>query len=89
MTEGKRKAEASDERLVEIAGDVPVELTVELARFTLPLEQIGALRPGEILETGRPVGERVMVRAGERAVASGELFDVEGRIGVRILSVAD
>lgn len=87
--EGRRMAEQDGledtSRMLEQVGDAPVEISVELARFTLPLEELGALRPGEVVATGRAVGERVTLRAGERAVAWGELVDVDGEVGVRVL----
>ncbi len=86
--EGRRMSDddRTGEALVQ-AGDAPVEVTVELARFRMPLEELGALRPGEIVATGRAIGERVTVRAGERAIAIGELVDVDGEVGVRLLRV--
>jgi type III secretion protein Q len=68
----------------EPLGDAPVELCLELARFTLRLDELSALRRGEVLSTGRAIGERVLLSAGGRAVAHGELVDVDGEIGVRI-----
>ena len=65
--------------------DAPIELCVELARFTLPLEQLLALRAGEVWSTGRAIGEVVYLSAGGRKVARGELVDVDGEVGVRIL----
>ncbi|MFW5876460.1 MAG: type III secretion system cytoplasmic ring protein SctQ [Myxococcota bacterium] len=80
MTDGNTMAEA-----LERTGDAPIEVSVELARFTLPLEQLAHLRPGEVLLSGRAVGERVALRTGDRTLAVGELVDVEGEVGVRIL----
>jgi flagellar motor switch/type III secretory pathway protein FliN len=74
------------EHLLRLAGDAPIELSVEIARFTVTLEELGSLKPGEILLTRRAVGERVTLRAGRSAFASGELVEVEGEIGVRILA---
>jgi flagellar motor switch/type III secretory pathway protein FliN len=68
-----------------VVGDAPVDLRVELARVALTLAELGELRPGEVIVTGRPLGAEVVLRAGERAVAMGELVDVEGELGVRIL----
>ncbi len=77
------------EEALAAAGDAPVTIGVEIARFTLALEEVAALRPGEIVATGRPVGEQVVLRVGEQAVAVGELVDVEGEVGVRILRIGD
>lgn len=75
-------------QVLQSMGDAPIELVVELARFEMPLGELAALRPGEVLSTGRAIGERVILRAGERLIAQGELVDVEGEIGVRLLSLA-
>jgi type III secretion protein Q len=72
----------------EPLGDAPVELCLELARFTLRLDELSALRRGEVLSTGRAIGERVLLSAGGRAVAHGELVDIDGEIGVRIAEFA-
>ena len=75
------------EALLQAAGDVPVELVVELARIDLSLSELAALRPGEVLATGRAIGEHVVLRAGERVIARGELVDIEGEVGVRVLEL--
>jgi flagellar motor switch/type III secretory pathway protein FliN len=67
--------------------DAPLELSVEIARFTLPLGEIATLCRGEVLITGKPVGQHVTLRAGSRAIAIAELVDVDGAIGVRIVDV--
>lgn len=72
----------------EPLGDAPVELCLELARFTLRLDELSALRRGEVLSTGRTIGERVALSAGGRTVAHGELVDIDGEIGVRIAELA-
>jgi len=70
--------------LLDRMGDTPVTLAVELARITLPLGEIASLAPGEVLQTGAPIGAHVALRAGDRVIAEGELVDVEGELGVRI-----
>jgi|GEM_PF-1669574 len=81
-------ADHTAEVAADRAGDAPIEVAVEIARFTLPLAEIAGLAPGEVLVTGNALGERVTLRANGRAVASGELVDVDGEVGVRILSLA-
>lgn len=83
MDEETRRTEA----MLRAAGDAPVDVVVEVARIAMPLGELAALRPGEVLVTGRALGERVTLRVGERTIALGELVDVDGEIGVRILSV--
>jgi type III secretion protein Q len=66
---------------------LPVEVAVELAREPFPLAEVAAWRAGEVVAFRARVGESVTVRAGGRAVARGELVDVEGDVGVRIVEI--
>jgi type III secretion protein Q len=72
-----------DERLAEI----PVVLEVELARVPLTLADLARLVPGATLPLHLDKQGLVALRLGERAVARGELVDVDGAVGVRILSM--
>lgn len=65
-------------------GDAPVELSVELARFRLSVEELAALREGEVLPAGALIGGAAHLRAGDVLVARGELVDIDGEIGFRI-----
>ncbi len=66
---------------------LPVTLEVELARVDLPLSEIARLEPGAALSLGLDRRGLVTLRVGDRAVARGELVDVDGAVGVRILSL--
>ena len=68
------------------ANDAPIELHIEVARFSLSLGELQRLRKGDVLVSGRPIGERVVLRVADRPFAEGELVDVDGEIGVRLLS---
>lgn len=74
--------------LTRLPDDAPIELCVELARFTLRLDALSALRPGQVLSSGSAIGEHVTLTAGGTALARGELVDIEGEVGVRILELA-
>jgi type III secretion protein Q len=72
-----------DDRLAEI----PVTLEVELARVPLTLADLARLAPGGTLPLHLDRRGLVTLRLGERALARGELVDVDGAVGVRILSM--
>jgi type III secretion protein Q len=73
--------------MTERAAEIPITLEVELCRFPVSLGDLARLEPGAVLPI--PVDRRglVVLRAGERAVARGELVDVDGAVAVRILAV--
>jgi type III secretion protein Q len=72
-----------DERLAEI----PVVLEVELARVPLTLADVARIAPGATLPLHLDQRGLVTLRLGERPVARGELVDLGGAVGVRILSM--
>jgi flagellar motor switch protein FliM len=47
------------------------------------------LRPGAVIPAGRPLSGPVDLTVGGRVVARGELVDVEGEIGVRIVQICE
>ena len=56
-------------------------------RLEVTLADIARLEPGAALPLAVDRRGIVTLRIGERAVARGELVDIEGAVGVRILSV--
>lgn len=64
-----------------------IELRFELGRQTLTLGELHALTAGRTFELDMPVQAPVTVTANARPVARGELLDIEGRIGVRVLEL--
>ncbi len=69
-------------------GALPVEITAEAGRVELTVSQVAALTAGDVLTLPEAVLGPVDLRAGSALVARGELVDVEGRRGVRILEVS-
>jgi flagellar motor switch/type III secretory pathway protein FliN len=70
--------------LTDTLFEAPVVMRVELGSVSLPARQWAALRKGDIIETGQPVGTEVTLRVAGQAIAQGELLNVEGELGVRI-----
>lgn len=67
--------------------EIPITLEVELCRVEVPLGELARLAPGAVLPLAVDRRGQVTLRAGERAMARGELVEVDGAIGVRITSV--
>ena len=65
----------------------PVELEVELARFSLTLNELAALAPGTVIPLRISAGAPVFVRAGERRIARAELVEIDGEVAARILEL--
>ncbi len=75
----------SSDALIAGLGSAPLSLRLELGSIELTAREWASLSPGAVLSTGLPIGTRVILRTGSVAVATGELVNVEGELGVRIL----
>ncbi len=75
--------------MTEPKSSYPIVLGVEIARVTLRLGELAQLEPGSSLPLGVPAGGAVVLRAGEHAVARGELVDLDGALGVRIVRIGE
>lgn len=67
--------------------EVPVTLTVELGRVSIPLHRLASLKPGDVLELGRHAREPVELTSNGRLVARGELVQIDTELGVRVTNV--
>ncbi|HYO59277.1 type III secretion system cytoplasmic ring protein SctQ [Archangium sp.] len=72
----------------DLLGDIPLQISVELARVPVTAEQVVSLRVGQVLELRRAPGEPVDLSVNGKVIARGELVEVEGQLGVRVLSLA-
>ena len=76
-------------RDMALADDATLEVTVQLGTTRLSLRQLGELAIGQIVPLGRPLAGPYEVRAAGRMVGQGELVDIDGELGVRIVSIAE
>ncbi|WP_241074281.1 type III secretion system cytoplasmic ring protein SctQ [Achromobacter insuavis] len=64
---------------------IPVRLTFELGERQITLGELRQLQPGETFDLERPLADGpVLVRANGALVGSGELVEIDGRIGVTL-----
>jgi len=76
-------------RHMALLDDASLEVTVQLGTTRLSLRQLGELAIGQIVPLGKPLAGPYEVRAAGRMVGQGELVDIDGELGVRIVSIAD
>jgi hypothetical protein len=69
--------------------DAMLEVTVQLGTTRLSLRQLGELAIGQIVPLGRPLAGPYEIRAAGRVVGQGELVDIDGELGVRIVAIVD
>ncbi|PIE19131.1 MAG: hypothetical protein CSA65_03140 [Proteobacteria bacterium] len=86
---------AADQEVQRMAGEaadlvdgLELEVVVELARVKLEAGGLAELVSGDVLQLGRPLVAPLELRVGGRLIARGELVDVDGEAGLRIIEVA-
>jgi type III secretion protein Q len=67
---------------------LPVTLSFDLGQRSVSLAQLRSLQPGQVIELTRPIsGGTVQLRANGALIGSGELVEVDGRMGVSITAL--
>jgi hypothetical protein len=74
-------------RDMALPDDAHLELTVQLGTTRMSLRGLSELAVGQIVSLGRPLVGPFEVRVGGRVVGQGELIDIDGELGVRIVSL--
>jgi len=67
--------------------DVPVQISVELGKRTIPISEIISLGPGSVIELSKAAGEALDVLVNGKLVARGEAVVVGEKYGIRITEV--
>jgi hypothetical protein len=76
-------------RDMALPDDAHVELAVTLGTTRLTVRQLSELAVGVTVPLGRAVGGPFELRAGGRVIGRGELVDIDGELGVRVVSLGD
>jgi flagellar motor switch/type III secretory pathway protein FliN len=81
---GPAAVNGAETTLGDVLAEAPLTVELELGSVTLPARDFASLMPGDVVETAIHLGEPITLRIGGRAVASAELVNIEGQLGVRI-----
>lgn len=90
-SDGYEEDDGDDAPSPEAAGlldDVTVAMVVELGRVMVSAADVMGLRPGQVIELSRSPGEPVDLVVDGKRIGKGELVEIDGELGVRILSLA-
>jgi flagellar motor switch protein FliN/FliY len=81
--------EASPGQNLEMLLDLPLELSVELGRTRMSLQELLKLDKGSVIRLGRTEGEPLDIQVNGRTVARGEVVVVNDRLGVRVTEIGE
>lgn len=71
---------------LEVLDDVPIVVRVELGAVEMKAREWAELSAGDVIPLGRKLGDPAILRVSGVEVARGELVQVDGEYGVRILA---
>jgi flagellar motor switch/type III secretory pathway protein FliN len=79
--------DAGSQSISQTVLDAPLAIRVELGTVSMRAREWAEIRPGDVIETGRRIADFVSLRVAGVEVARGELVNVEGELGVRVLEL--
>ncbi len=79
--------ESAGPRKLDLLLDVPLDLSVELGRARMSIQDLLNLSPGSVIELDKVAGEPLDFMVNGRLVARGEAVVVNDKFGVRITDI--
>ena len=76
-------------RRLDLLLDVPLEVSVELGRRRMSIQELLALGPGSVIELDKLAGEPLDILVNDRLVARGEAVVVNDKFGIRITDIVN
>jgi flagellar motor switch protein FliN len=86
-SEGNESNQPGGERRLDLLLDVPLDLSVELGRTRMTIQDLLGLGPGSVIELDKIAGEPLDILVNDRLVARGEAVVVNDKFGVRITDI--
>lgn len=83
-----RPMSAQSNVTLEVLEDAPVVVRVELGAVEMKAREWASLAPGDVIALGRKLGDPAVLRVSGIEVARGELVQVDGEYGVRIVTTS-
>ncbi len=75
------------DELMKLAPDIPVNIVAVIGKTMSNIGDVVKYRPGHVIDLARPPSETVDLVANGKLIARGELVDMDGKLGVRILKL--
>ncbi len=88
MSDAEAQSDVSTRRL-DLLLDVPLEVTVELGRSRMSIQDLLALSPGSVIELDKIAGEPLDIVVNDRLIARGEAVVVNDKFGIRITDIVN
>lgn len=72
---------------LDIILDIPLNVTVELGKVKMPVNELLQLGQGSIIELSKQVGEPLDIYVNNKLVAKGEVVILDEKFGIRVADI--
>jgi len=76
-----------DDTNMQVVADIPVKVTTVLGKTDVPVRRLMTMKPGNVVELDRRVGDSIDVFVNGQLVARGELVLVGEQLGVTMTEI--
>jgi flagellar motor switch protein FliN/FliY len=80
-------SEQNEKYDMDLILDLPLDVTVELGKVTMPVNELLQLGRGSILELTKPVGEPLDIYINKKLIAKGEVVILDDKFGIRVADI--
>jgi flagellar motor switch protein FliN len=83
----QQEVTSADDLDLEVILDIPIELTVELGRAKIPINELLQLGPGSAISLSKLEGEPVDILANDTLIARGQVVVQDEKYGIRVTEI--
>ncbi len=87
MSDATQPNQEVSTRRLDVLLDVPLDVTVELGRSRMSIQELLALSPGSVVELDKIAGEPLDIVVNDRLIARGEAVVINDKFGIRITDI--
>ena len=80
-------SEQSEKYDMDLILDLPLDVSVELGKVKIPVNELLQLGRGSILELTKPVGEPLDIYINNKLIAKGEVVILDDKFGIRVTDI--
>jgi flagellar motor switch protein FliN/FliY len=80
-------SDQSEKYDMDLILDLPLDVSVELGKVKMPVNELLQLGRGSILELTKPVGEPLDIYINNKLIAKGEVVILDDKFGVRVADI--
>ncbi|GEM_PF-4990963 len=73
--------------LLGMTADIPVQVVAVLGKTAITMQELLQMEPDQLISFGTPVSTAVDLVANGKLLAKGELIEIEGQLGVKIVKM--